>query len=262
MLSDNASTYLAAAEDLQKLFKSDTQKESLGHQNITWYFIPRRAPWYGGFWERLIGMTKQTVKKTLGRAFITLPQLETIVVEIEAMLNDRPLTYVSLDISDLEPLTPSHLLYGRRIQSTPHPLDDPEEIEDPTYANADGMRKQVDRHRQLIGHFWSCWKREYLTSLREFNKITGHNKQAIRKGDVVIIHDDKPRLQWKLAVVEDLIKGNDGLIRAAHIRTDNVKTTRPIVKLYPLEVSSNEGDDNEVTPGDIDLRIKESEQTR
>ena len=91
-------------------------------------------------------MTKQTVKKTLGRPFITLPQLETIVVEIEAMLNDRPLTYVSSDILDPEPLTSSHLLYGRRIQSTPHPLDDPEEIEDPTYANADGMRKQVDRH--------------------------------------------------------------------------------------------------------------------
>ena len=155
MLSDNASTYLAAVEDLQKLFKSDTLKETLGCQNITWHFIPKCAPWYGGFWERLIGMTKQTVKKTLGRAFITLPQLETIVVEIEAMLNDRPLTYVSSDILDPEPLTPSHLLYGRRIQSTPHPLDDPKEIEDPTFANADCMRKQVDRHGLLIGHFWS-----------------------------------------------------------------------------------------------------------
>ena len=56
---------------------------------------------------------------------------------------------------DPKPLTPSHLLYGRRIQSVPHPLDDPEEIEDPTYANADGIGKQVDRHGQLIVHFWS-----------------------------------------------------------------------------------------------------------
>ena len=124
MLSDNASMYLAAAEDLQKLFESDTLlKETLGHQNITWHFILKHAPRYDGFWVRLMGLTKQAMKKTLERTFITLPQLETIVVEIEALLNDRPLTYVSLDISDPEPLIPSHLLYGRRIQSVCHRLN-------------------------------------------------------------------------------------------------------------------------------------------
>ena len=240
MLSNNASTYLAAAEDLQKLFESDTLKETLGHQNITWHFILKRVPWYSGFWEHLIGLIKQAINKTLGRAFIALPQLETIVVEIEAMLNDRPLTYVSLNISDPEPFTLSHLLYGRRIQSVPHSLDDPEEIEYPTYVSEDSVRKQADRHGQLIRHFWPCWKKEYLTSLREFNKlkVSGSDKQIIRKGDVVIIHDKKLRLHWKLAIVEDLIKGNNGLVRPAHVRTENYRTTRPIVKLYPLEVSS------------------------
>ena len=63
----------------------------------------------------MIGLTKQAIKKTLGRAFVTLKQLETIIVEIEAMLNDRPLTYVSSDLSDPEPLTPSQLLYDRRL---------------------------------------------------------------------------------------------------------------------------------------------------
>ena len=58
---------------------------------------------------------------------------------------------------------------------------------------------------------------------------------------VVVVHDDTPRLQWKLAVVEELIEGKDGLVHAAHMRTATCKTTRPIVKLYPLEVSSNEG---------------------
>ena len=58
-----------------------------------------------------------------------------------------------------------------------------------------------------------------------------------KKGDVVIVHDEKSRLYWRLAVVEDLIEGNDGLVRAAHIRMGKLKTTRPIIKLYPLEVS-------------------------
>ena len=62
-----------------------------------------------------MGLTKQAVKKTLGRTFVTLQTLGTVVVEIEGMLNDHPFTYVSTDISDPEPLTPAHLIHGRRI---------------------------------------------------------------------------------------------------------------------------------------------------
>ena len=239
MISDNASTYLAAAEELRKLFESDALKEALTHQNVTWQFIPKRAPWYGGFWERLIGLTKQAVKKTLGRTFVTLPELETIVVEVEAMLNNRPLTYVSSDLTDPEALTPAHLIYGRRIQSVPHTLEDTEEIMDPPYMDDQRMRNQVNTHSHIIQQFWSRWRKEYLTALREFHRSTGHNEQVINKGDVVMVHDNTSRMQWKLAVVEELIRGNDGFVRAAHIRTDNYRTTRPIVKLYPLEVTSS-----------------------
>jgi len=86
---------LAAADDLHKLLKSTPFKQALEHHGVTWQFIPKRAPWYGGFWERLVGITKQALKKTLDRSFVTLPILETIVVEVEATLNDRLLTYVS-----------------------------------------------------------------------------------------------------------------------------------------------------------------------
>ena len=112
MLSDNASTYLAATEDSKTLFESDVIKEALGRQGVDWQFIPKRGPWCGGFWERLIGLTKQAIRKTLGRTFISLDQLQTVVIEIESMLNDRPLTYVYSDLQDLQLLTPSHLLYG------------------------------------------------------------------------------------------------------------------------------------------------------
>ena len=73
---------------------------------------------------------------------------------------------------------------------------------------------------------------KYLTSLREFNKISGHNDQVIKVGDVVIVHDEKIRLQWRLAVVERLISGKDNLIRAAHIRMGTYRTTRPIYSSY------------------------------
>ena len=78
--------------------------------------MPKRAPWYGGWWERLIALTKNCIKKTLRRAFINLELLKTIVTEVESVLNDRLLPYVSTDPLDSDPLTPSHLLYGRRIR--------------------------------------------------------------------------------------------------------------------------------------------------
>ena len=99
MISDNASTYLSAAEELTELFQSQSLKESLSKQGVNWQFIPKWAPWYGGFWERLIGLTKTTLKKVLGRASVDLTMLQTIIVEIEAILNDRPLTHVSSDVT-------------------------------------------------------------------------------------------------------------------------------------------------------------------
>ena len=120
-------------------------------------------------------------------------------------------------------------------------LNKPEELEDPTYVNGSDIRERVNKHSVLIEKFWSRWKTEYLTSLREFNKTCGHNDATIKVGDVVIVHDEKPRMQWKLALVDELIKGGDDLVRAAHIQIGRYRTTRPIVKLYPLEVSSSDG---------------------
>lgn len=79
---------------------------------------------------------KSTLKKVLGKARILLTTLQTLVVEVEAMLNDRPFTYVSSDIAGSEPLTPSHLLCGHRISSLPYMTVDEEEIDDTTYGSA------------------------------------------------------------------------------------------------------------------------------
>jgi hypothetical protein len=133
MISDNASTFLSAPDQLRELFQSQALKESLGRQCIDWQFIPKSAPWFGGFWERLIGLTKSAIKKVLGRTSISLTSLQTIVVEVEAILNDRPLTYVSSYVEDSEPLTPAHILYGRRITAVPHPLVEDDELDDPTF---------------------------------------------------------------------------------------------------------------------------------
>ena len=72
MISDNASTYLSAADELRALFNSQALHDSLSKRGVEWKFIPKRAPWFGGLWERLIGLTKTTLKKILGRTYINL----------------------------------------------------------------------------------------------------------------------------------------------------------------------------------------------
>lgn len=242
MVSDNASTFMAAAEELKGLFESDTVHEEFNRRGIEWKFIPRRAPWYGGYWERLIGLTKGALKKTLGRAYVTLASLQTLVVEIEAHLNNRPLTYVSSELNEPEPLTPSHLLYGRMIDNVPRSIVENDEVVDEDYHNGPTLHHNLSRRAKaqtlIFQHFWNRWKSEYLTSLRETHTASGTNKEDIKVGDVVIVHDDIPRIKWRLAVVKELQRGHDGFVRSASIRTANGITNRPITKLYPLEVNA------------------------
>ena len=187
-------------------------------------------------------MTKKAVRKTLGRASVTFVELQTPVVEIKATLNDRPITYVSSHIGDEEPLTPSHLLYGRRITSLPFDYGiTSEDLTDPGHmlGNGSDMRRRAKMQGLILQRFWNRWRHEYLTSLHEFHSTTGTNNQSIKKGEVVLVHDDTHRLTWKLAVIDSLIEGGDGLVRAANIRTNTECTNHPITNLYHLEISAD-----------------------
>ena len=77
-----------------------------------------------------------TLKKVLGRTFISLTGLQTVITEIEAVLNDWSITYISADVSDPEPLTPAHLQYGCRL--VPLPYQSREETDDPDFGENTG----------------------------------------------------------------------------------------------------------------------------
>ena len=149
------------------------------------------------------------------------------------------------------------------IVPLPHPEVGDDEISDPNYHSADQLRSKMDRQGLLLQHFQSRWKREYLTSLREVHRTTGITKQAIKIGEVVQIHDDSPRNQWKLAVIEDFKKGDDGYIRSVTVRTANGRTNRPIARLYPLEVSVEECCPNVNTEESVQIEsTSDDESTR
>ena len=130
--------------------------------------------------------------------------LQTLIVEIEAVLNERPLTYTPSDINDAQPFTPAHLLYGRKITRLPHE-NYADDISDSDYGGRTQLQHRTKTQAHLLQCFQSRWKHEYLTALREHHRSTGHNYQTISAGDVVIVHDDGPRMTWRLAVVTKLL---------------------------------------------------------
>ena len=108
ILSDNATTFVAAAEFLKNIAESREVQEHLLDIKCSWKFIPARAPWFGAIWERLIGLVKACLKKVLGHALVTFGELTCILIGLEAIINDRPLGYDPGDLNQLETLTPNH----------------------------------------------------------------------------------------------------------------------------------------------------------
>lgn len=120
-----------------------------------------------------------------------------------------------------EPLTPSHLLYGRRLLSLPSITDDEEDPEWKITRN-DPTRRRAHMGN-LIEHFWKRWKHEYLLELRESHRLKsrGNSSRTVSVGDVVVIHDDTARATWRLGRIEELVKGDDNQARGAKVRITN-----------------------------------------
>ncbi|XP_070573704.1 uncharacterized protein [Ptychodera flava] len=138
-------------------------------------------------------------------------------------------------------LTPNHLLHGRSLTSLPYITVSDEEIEDPTFGNHNDVNRRYAHLSNLQQQFWKRWSTEYLTALRERHSGSGNKHNVIKVGDVVLIHSDiDRRMKWQLGTVKRLVYGRDKLVRSAEISTARGHTNRPIHKLYPLEVASQE----------------------
>ena len=136
ILSDNAQMFKRAEKDLQILlshFELPLIQTALTHKRIRFLRIPTRSPHWGVVYETMIGLMKSILKEVLGRSLVLLAELSTLVKEIQAVLNDRPLTVINTDIHELQPLTLNHLLFGFNVKPLPHPSLDSDEY-DPNYA--------------------------------------------------------------------------------------------------------------------------------
>ena len=158
IVSDNGSTFKPASQQIMAMMTDPSVRQYLAMERMQWRFNLEKAPWWGGFFERLVKSVKRCLKKTIGGAKLTYEELLTVVVEAEAILNSRPLSYVSTE--DLEePLTPSHLLCGRRLLTLPDDDtgDAPEFV---PQADRSDLTKRLRHLSNVMNHFWRRWSCE------------------------------------------------------------------------------------------------------
>jgi len=163
----------------------------------------------------------------------------TVLTDIEAIINSRPLTYVGDDIRDGGVITPALLAIGRDLGSPP---DAP-----PRKAEV-SLSERCKYQQRLQSHFWSRWLREYLPGLTVRQKWT-KEEMPLKKNDVVLISEDNiPRGKWKLGKIVDTFPGKDGRIRTVRVQTKKGMINRPVQKLHLLEEYNDEILDGRCAP--------------
>ena len=148
-----------------------------------------------------------------------------VVIDVEVSLNNRPLSYVEDDVQ-LPLLTPNSML-----TINPNHLH---ELKAYHVDEAD-LRKRAKHVKKCKEAVWNRWTREYIRSLREqHHRAGGEQTPYPSVGDVVIIKSEKKnRNTWKLGIVTELIKGRDGITRAAKLRVGTGNLERALQHPFP-----------------------------
>ncbi len=203
LISDNATQFILAKSTLDKVWNDvihDPETQTyVANQGILWKFIVQFAPWTGGFYERMVGIVKSALRKTMGKLSLTSCQLSTLLMEVQAVVNSRPLVYVADDVNSDIILTPAHFLGLNPHIGVPEILpnedDSDPDFNDQTISSAQSLLLSWKKGQQHLTRFWKTWKDTYLLSLRE--RTQHHVAQGrIRSlngpnpGDFVLIKDN------------------------------------------------------------------------
>lgn len=234
--SDNGKNFVGANTALQELGtflinSHDNLESSMSELGVTWHFIPSYCPHFGGLWEAGVKSSKFHLKRIFTNALLSYEELSTVVTQVEAILNSRPLVPLSSDPTDYEALTPSHFLIGKKLTSLP----------DPSVLDIKESRlSKFQRLQQLQQHFWRRWAKEYVSELQQRIKWRSGGEELKVNTMVLVKNDQLPPLQWQLGRVVAVHPGSDNVSRVATIKTTSGLIKRGWSKICPLPLEGVE----------------------
>ena len=163
-------------------------------------------------------------------------ELETTIHEVEAVVNSRPLTFVSDEVDGNDPLTPAHFLLGHSGG-----FCSPGIPPSPVISSQD-LTDRYELRKSLLDRFWSVWTSDYIRNLPPFKGSNGSSNLKI--GSLVMVQDDQcPLLKWPLGVVTQLFPSKDGVIRTVEIKTATSTLIRSVPRVHDLELVTGSSSD-------------------
>ena len=197
IVSDNGTNLVGGGTELKSSISEWNESQisaSMKQSYIDWKFNTPTASHFGGFYEREIRTIRKILNSILTEQNIklTFEELNTVMCEAESVLNSRPLSRLSDDPSDLEPLTPNHLLLCHNFATFPPGVFKNEDIY---------VRKRWRQVQYLTNLFWTRWRKEYMLLLQERKKWTVKSEN-LETGDIVLLNEaNVPRNMWPVGRV-------------------------------------------------------------
>lgn len=210
-------------------------REFSSNEGITWHFIPPRSPNFGGIWEAGVKQVKYHLKRVLNDIVLTFEDFYTILVQIESILNSRPLTPLTTDPNDTEVLTPAHFLIGRSFNTLP----------ESNLLEVPANRLKKHQHIQkMVQHFWAKWSKEYIHELQQRSKWKHPSANPLKVGMVVLLKEDNlPPSRWLIGRITQLHPGHDNITRVVTVKCAHGEYRRAISKVCVLPVDLEENQD-------------------
>ena len=210
IISDNFKTFKLAAEILKN------------RHMIKWKFNTPRAPWEGGFFERLVKSMKKPLKSCCAEIYKSIEAFRHCITKIEFLINSRPLTVIDSSFDEIVHLSPNDFLLYRGVF-----------LSNETNVKASDLSKIYVNSLRGYKILWNRWRTEYLRMLKIANKKS--NNKNVSVNDVVILHEG-PKYAFQIARVIEVYSGDDGITRRVKLMLPNRKMlTRPVKLLSLLE---------------------------